>query len=142
MERKISLAFAPRPALACLFCRGGCRAVNHKEGPTMSIAAILQEIDQESATTRRVLERVPEDRLTWRPHAKSMSIGQLALHVATVPGFITGWALQDSVAMSGDFGPSEPKSVAEVLAAHDEGAKKAKTALMSLGDEGLKKEWR
>jgi uncharacterized damage-inducible protein DinB len=71
-----------------------------------------------------------------------MSIGQLALHVATVPGFITGWALQDSVAISGEFGSPEPKSVADVLAAHDEGAKQAKAALMSLGDEGLKKEWR
>ena len=52
------------------------------------INALLQELEQEAAVTRRVLERVPADRLTWKPHDKSMSLGQLALHVATVPGAI------------------------------------------------------
>ena len=48
-------------------------------------AAHAQELKMEAETTRRVLERVPEHQLTWRPHAKSMSLGQLALHVATLP---------------------------------------------------------
>ena len=52
------------------------------------IQALQQELDQEAATTRRVLERVPGDRLAWKPHDKSMSLGQLALHVATLPGAI------------------------------------------------------
>ncbi len=47
---------------------------------------ILSELEQEAKTTRRVLERVPNDRLAWKPHAKSMSLGQLALHIATTPG--------------------------------------------------------
>ena len=46
--------------------------------------ALIGEIKQEAATTRRVLSRVPKDRLTWKPHAKSMSLGQLAWHVATL----------------------------------------------------------
>ena len=50
------------------------------------IDALLQELEQEAQTTRRVLERVPADKLAWKPHDKSMSLGQLALHVATVPG--------------------------------------------------------
>ena len=50
------------------------------------IKALLLELEQEAETTRRVLERVPGDRLSWKPHAKSMSLGQLALHVATIPG--------------------------------------------------------
>ena len=50
------------------------------------IDALLAELEQESLATRRVLERVPQAHLSWRPHAKSMSLGQLALHVATVPG--------------------------------------------------------
>jgi uncharacterized damage-inducible protein DinB len=50
---------------------------------------ILQELDQETAVTRRVLERVPEDKLDWRPHEKSFSLGQLAMHVATIPGALT-----------------------------------------------------
>ena len=47
---------------------------------------ILMELDQEAQTTRRVLERVPTNRLGWKPHQKSMSLGQLALHVAQIPG--------------------------------------------------------
>ena len=50
------------------------------------IDALLSELEQESLTTRRVLERVPQAHLSWKPHPKSMSLGQLALHVATVPG--------------------------------------------------------
>ena len=52
------------------------------------IEALLQELEQEAQTTRRVLERVPADQLAWKPHAKSMSLGQLALHVAIVPGAV------------------------------------------------------
>ena len=54
-------------------------------------AAFLQEFEQEAKTTRRVLERVPADKLTWKPHPKSMSLGELALHVAASPGVIAGW---------------------------------------------------
>ncbi len=44
-----------------------------------TVHALLQELEQETHTTRRVLERVPADRLAWKPHDKSMSLGQLAL---------------------------------------------------------------
>ena len=47
------------------------------------IEALVQELEQEAQTTRRVLERVPSDKLAWKPHDRSMSLGQLALHVAT-----------------------------------------------------------
>lgn len=49
----------------------------------------MAEFTQEVESTRRVLDRVPEDRLTWKPHSKSMSLGQLAMHVAGVPGGVT-----------------------------------------------------
>ena len=58
------------------------------------IEALIQELDQEAQTTRRVLERVPGDRLGWKPHAKSMSLGQLALHVATTPGGVSDMVRQ------------------------------------------------
>ena len=45
----------------------------------------VEELTMEAPTTKRVLERVPEAHLNWRPHEKSMSLGQLALHVATLP---------------------------------------------------------
>ena len=50
------------------------------------IDGMLQELEQEAQTTRRVLERVPDNQLGWRPHQKARTLGELALHVATVPG--------------------------------------------------------
>ena len=106
------------------------------------IESIVQEFERESATTRRVLERVPTERLAWKPHQKSMSIGTLAMHIAVAPGFITEWAMKDSVEMSGSGAPPEPKSTAEVLAAHDDSVQKTKAGLSQLGDAGLQKEWK
>jgi hypothetical protein len=60
----------------------------------------LEELNAEAPTTRRVLERVPEAHLEWRPHAKSMSLGQLALHVATLPRQLTEFVAGDEL----DFG--------------------------------------
>jgi uncharacterized damage-inducible protein DinB len=109
----------------------------------MLTQSLIQEFEQESATTRRVLERVPQDRLTWKPHDKSMSIGALALHVAGAPSFLAGWALQDQVEMSGDMEASpEAESTAQILAAHDQGVAATKEALTKIGDAGLMRDWK
>jgi uncharacterized damage-inducible protein DinB len=110
----------------------------------MSIAAILGELEHEHATTRRVLERVPEEKLTWKPHPKSMSLGELALHVAQSPGYIASkWALQDVVRLGGSGeGSPKPTSTTEILAAHDASVAQTRDALTQLGDEGLKKMWK
>jgi uncharacterized damage-inducible protein DinB len=49
------------------------------------VDALLPEFDHEMTVTRKLLERVPEDKFGWKPHAKSYSLGQLAYHVATIP---------------------------------------------------------
>jgi len=109
---------------------------------SVTTAEILQEFDQEAATTRRVLERVPADKLTWKPHAKSMSLGQLALHVAQSPGALSGWAVEDTFAFTGPMdGAPQPATTAEILAAHDEGVKQMKAAVGKIGDAGLGKAW-
>src|SRR5579862_1661005 len=96
--------------------------------------ALVREIDQEAATTRKVLERVPSDKLAWKPHAKSMSLGELAFHVASTPGAIATWALSDGL----DFGtmphPEAAKSTDAIVAAHDESMTKAMSAATQLGD--------
>ena len=102
---------------------------------------LVQEFEQESATTRRVLERVPDDRLAWKPHQKSMSAGVLAHHIAFTPSLIAEWALADSVEVPDGESQHQPASTAEVLALHDEGVKKTKAILSQLGDEGLQKPW-
>lgn len=104
------------------------------------IAALVQELENEAATTRRVLERVPSDKLTWKPHAKSMSLGELALHVATSPGVICGWAAEDVTQFTGAPMP-KPQSTAEILAAHDQSIKTSKDLLGQIGDAGLDKMW-
>jgi uncharacterized damage-inducible protein DinB len=102
--------------------------------------AVLKEFDQEAGTTRRVLERVPTDKLAWKPHPKSMSLGELALHVAAAPGVITGWCGQDVTEFSGEKPPS-PSSTADILAAHDKGVTTVKEGLGKLGDSGLGGMW-
>ena len=103
--------------------------------------AFTQEINQEAATTKRVLERVPADKLAWKPHAKSMSLGKLALHVAEAPGHIVGWALKDVHEFAGPPPENEPKSSADILTAHDASCVKIIDVLAQLGDEGLMQPW-
>jgi len=104
--------------------------------------AFVQEIDQEGKTTRKVLERVPAGRLGWKPHPRSMSLGQLALHIAGTPGQIASWAEKDVMEISGPLPAGrEAASTAEVLAAHDASLTKAKDVLRQLGDGGLQNQW-
>jgi uncharacterized damage-inducible protein DinB len=103
-------------------------------------AAFLQEFENEAKTTRRVLERVPADKLAWKPHPKSMSLGELALHVAASPAVISGWCTQEETTFTGQK-PPEPSSRAEILAAHDNGVATVKESLTKVGDEGMKSMW-
>ena len=75
---------------------------------------LIAELEQEAETTRRVLERLPEARLSWRPHPKSMSLGQLAFHIATTPGAVAQVAALDSMERP-QFDRPEPTSKLEVL---------------------------
>src|SRR5438270_13978548 len=99
--------------------------------------AMLAEFDTEAKTTRRVLERVPADKLSWKPHPKSMSLGTLALHVATSPGVIIGWCCEDETNFTGQGGPPDPTSTEEILAAHDASVQKVKDTVPQIGDEGM-----
>src|SRR5215472_3427253 len=88
-------ADAPARGEACL--NNTCRLERHL---MRIVDPYVEELTSEASTTRRVLERVPEAHLKWRPHEKSMSLGQLAAHVATLPRqlteFVTGDALDFS----------------------------------------------
>ena len=79
------------------------------------IDALLAELEQESHATRRVLERVPQAHLGWKPHAKSMSLGQLALHVATVPGNVAELASMDTIPEPPVFVQQEAATAAELV---------------------------
>src|SRR5579862_6120007 len=102
---------------------------------------ILMELDQEAATTRRVLERVPADKMGWKPHAKSMSLGQLSLHTAQVPGAIAEFVVGPSYEISGDFHQKSAESTAEVLSALQASVQRAKQVLSGLDDQALLSNW-
>lgn len=58
----------------------------------MSSKHLISELEFEKTSTQKLLERLPEDKLTWKPHPKALTLGQLALHVATIPGRIATFA--------------------------------------------------
>ena len=104
---------------------------------------MLSEFREEAATTRRVLERVPEAKLAWKPHTKSMSLGQLAWHVASVPGNVAQITQQESFDVTqGNFQPPQPKSVGEILSAHEDSVKNVENVLQSLTDQKAREKWR
>jgi uncharacterized damage-inducible protein DinB len=104
---------------------------------------MLNEFQQEVATTRRVLERVPEQKLGWKPHAKSMTLGQLAFHIASVPGNIARMAQQDSFDVNqGQFAPPQPGSMQEVLTAFEQSARDAEQCLQTMTDDYARSNWR
>jgi uncharacterized damage-inducible protein DinB len=98
------------------------------------------EIDQEAQTTKRVLDRIPEDKLAWRPHPKAFSLGQLALHIAAVPGNIAAAAAQDSFEAP-NFAQAEAKSRQEILDTFSKGIESAKSALNKMDDARLMSMW-
>ncbi len=103
---------------------------------------LVAELDQEVAATRVLLERVPEEKLGWKPHEKSMTLGQLALHVAGVPGVITELAKMDEVGPP-EFGNNpQPESVSELLPTLEEGLANAKEFLSGLSDERAMDTWK
>jgi len=105
------------------------------------IEALLQELEHEADTTRRVIERVPGDQLAWKPHAKSMSLGQLALHVATVPGTIAEMSRQSPFPLRPFTQPSAT-SAAELVPALEQSVAKARDVLRSMDDAALANSWR
>jgi uncharacterized damage-inducible protein DinB len=106
------------------------------------IDALLAELDQEADATRRVLERIPQEHLSWKPHPKSFSLGQLALHVATVPGNVAELAAIDTVPSLPAFIQPEAATAAELVPALKESVAKAKRALGGFDDAQMNAMWR
>jgi uncharacterized damage-inducible protein DinB len=104
------------------------------------VDSILMEIDQEAQTTKRVLERVPEDKLAWRPHPKSFSLGQLALHIASTPGNVATALVPDFREVP-DFSQPQPRSRQEVLETFSESLESARGALRKMDDAYLASTW-
>jgi uncharacterized damage-inducible protein DinB len=103
--------------------------------------AILPEFDQEMANTRKSLERVPEDKFSFKPHTKSMTLGGLATHLATINHWAEAIMGQDSFDVSTAPPTPELKSRAEVLAAFDKNTAAARKAIADSTDTHFMKPW-
>lgn len=103
---------------------------------------ILPEFDREMATTRKMLERFPEDKVEWRPHDTCMTLGRLAGHVAELAGWVIPTMNQDKLEMDpSKYNPNIVKSRAEAVKQFDETVKTAREAIAKANDEAFMKPW-
>jgi uncharacterized damage-inducible protein DinB len=105
------------------------------------IDGMLQELEMEAQTTRRVLERVPDDKLTWRPHARARTLGELALHIAQVPGNVAQIAAQSQI-QAPQFSDPSPRRASDLIPALDQSIAKAKSLLGGMDDAAMMSTWR
>ena len=107
----------------------------------MSIAdTLLPEFDQEMATTRKVIERVPTDKGKFKPHPKSFSLGHLTQLVAGMPGWITNAVTETSLDLGGYPGYSYERTE-DLVKSFDKHVKEARKAIASAKDSDFKINW-
>jgi len=108
----------------------------------MTIAeSMLKEFEAQAPITRRFLERLPEEKLTWKPHEKSMTAGQLAFHLAWVPGAVVR-LVQQNPAVPRGFNFPQPVSTREVLEAMEKSVGTVRSELPKLDDRSMEETWR
>lgn len=106
--------------------------------------SLLAEYDHETATTRRLLARIPDAELAWRPHQKSMSLGELAGHLANLPQWCIATLTASSFDVSSaaeDLRPRAPGSIAELLQKFDAGVRAARETLAAAEDADMLAPW-
>lgn len=106
--------------------------------------SLLPEYDREMGTTRKLLERIPEADLGWKPHQKSMSLGELATHLAEIPGWagaILKMPVFDMAHAGGDFAPKAPGSCAELLQKFDKTVADTRALIAATSDAEFMALW-
>jgi len=108
-------------------------------------ASLIPEFDNEMASTRKHLERVPHDKPDWKPHEKSMAMGGLATHVSNIPTWVVYTIAQDTLDLAPGGkpmpSPEMAKTQEELLATFDRNVAKARAAIAGASDEELFKPW-
>ena len=101
------------------------------------------DVDRELNVTRRVLERLPAEKFSWKPHEKSMSLGRLAMHVATMPQWATDTLEKDGMDMANPpkVRHDEPKDLADLLGEFDRHAATTRAALARIDEAALSRPW-
>jgi uncharacterized damage-inducible protein DinB len=103
--------------------------------------ALLAEFEAQAPVTRKFLERLPDNKLTWKPHPRSMTAGQLAYHLASVPGGVVRGAQQNQIAPP-DFQFPQPATLQEILDTFDQSVATVREVLPSFDDAAMNATWR
>ena len=103
--------------------------------------AMLAEFETQAHITRRFLERLPEDKLTWKPHERSMTAGQLAFHLASVPGGIVRFVASNPAQAPEAFRFQQPASCKEILDALDASLAAVREVLPGFDDAAMSETW-
>src|SRR5690606_37719612 len=102
----------------------------------------IGDFDHELAATRRVLERIPDDMLDWKPHERSMTLGELGVHIANIPFWVEAILTEEVFDLATYLARQEQaESVAQILARFDSLAANAKELLAGAGDDALLASW-
>jgi uncharacterized damage-inducible protein DinB len=102
---------------------------------------LLAEFESQAPVTRKYLERLPEDKLGWKPHSKSMTAGQLAYHLAFVPGGVCRGSQQNEIQVP-DFNHAQPSSKQEILDTFDQSIATVREVLGGYDDATINATWR
>jgi len=119
----------------------------HRTNTTLTMplsALLLPEFDAEAATARKVLERVPDDRIEWKPHEKAFPMGHLAQLVAMLPGwttFIVTKNEHDIAPLEGPTAVYQFQPVSKLLAMFDKNVAEARSLIAGVTDEQLQEPW-
>lgn len=110
---------------------------------TQSVKSLaFADLERELAMTRRVLERLPADKFGWKPHPKSMALGELAQHVVNLMDWMTGTLEQDVLDLATvPPSPGAPDNTAELLARFDQGVDEVRAAFAATDDAKLAAPW-
>src|ERR1700704_2081227 len=103
--------------------------------------SLLAEFEAQAPVTRKFLERLPDNKLTWKPHPKSMTAGQLAYHLAFVPGGVVRGAQKNQISPP-DFQFHQPATVEEILDAFDQSVAIVREVLPGFDDTAMNATWR
>lgn len=106
------------------------------------VEPMIAQLEEESGSTRKLLERTPMEHADWRPHAKSMSLAELTSHMATCPEWAVGICEQDEFEIPSEYTPWIAKSQDELLAAYDASIASAKKAMTGLSDAQMRATWK
>ena len=103
---------------------------------------LLKEFDQETTTTRKMLERVPADKFGWKPHPKSMSMEQLSVHIADLPSWVSmGFKTSELDFATSPYEPAPVTSQEDLLKTLDKSVQDGRTALQNAKEEDLLPSW-